>query len=155
MNSGTLFFSLSGTHTCSSALVHIQSHSQRLLALFISSGRGEWDHSVPEVAMATAVGCTCAESAQLGVSPCVLFRHRLTGHNTLKCNYISKTEKQNSHGEYKKGTERTDGIYFRDRPYEILHLATTPKVLHNHSWAKAELRSHLQANYSEQKVNIK
>lgn len=42
--------------------------------------------------MVTAVGCTCAESAQLGVSPCVLFRHNLAGHNTLKCNYNSATE---------------------------------------------------------------
>lgn len=59
----------------------------------------------------------------------------------------------------KKGKERTDGIYSRDRPHEVLHLAKTPKVLHNHSRdkgaAEAELCSHLQANYLELKVNIK
>ncbi len=59
----------------------------------------------------------------------------------------------------KKGKERTNGIYFRDRPHEVLHLATTPKVLHNHSRDKGaaadELCSQLQANYLELKVNIK
>lgn len=32
--------------------------------------------------MATALDSTCAESAQLGVSSCVLFKHSLAGHNT-------------------------------------------------------------------------
>lgn len=64
--------------------------------------------------MATAVGCTCAESAQLGVSPCVLFRHSLAGHNTLKCNYISATEAEFTRKVDKRYREPMAYIFVKD-----------------------------------------
>lgn len=82
--------------------------------------------------MATAVGCTCAESAQLVVSSCVLFRHSLTGHNTQMQLNLGDREAEFTWRVQKK-VQREQTAYISVTDHEVLHLATTPKVLHNHS----------------------
>lgn len=65
--------------------------------------------------MATAVGCTCAESAQLGVSPCVLFRqsHR-SQHTQLQLNLRDGDAQLTGRAQKKVAKEQTAYISVTD-----------------------------------------